>query len=47
MLEARKINMKEDRKSKWDSLDKFVGILRECVENEYYEGFESMIILGV
>ena len=43
MLEVRKINKKEDRKSKWDSLDKFVSILRECVENEYYGGFEGKI----
>ena len=46
MLEVRKINKKEDRKSKWDSLDKFVSILRECVENEYYGGFEGKIEKG-
>ena len=43
LLEVRKINKKEDRKSKCDSLDKFVSILRECVENEYYGGFEGKI----
>ncbi len=46
LLEVRKINKKEDRKSKCDSLDKFVSILRECVENEYYEGFEGKIEKG-
>ncbi len=37
---------KEDRKSKWDSFDKFVNILREYVENEYFGGFEVKIEEG-
>ena len=46
LLEVRKINKKKDRKSKCDSLDKFVSILRECVESEYYGGFEGKIEKG-
>jgi hypothetical protein len=34
---------KKDRESKWDSFDKFVNILREYIENEYYGGFEGKI----
>ncbi len=37
---------KKDRKSKWDSFDKFVNILREYVENEYFGGFEAKIEAG-
>ncbi len=37
---------KKDRESKWDSFNKFVGILREYVENEYYGGFEGKIEEG-
>lgn len=37
---------KNDRKSKWDSFDKFVNILREYVENEYFGGFEVKIEEG-
>ncbi len=38
--------IKKDRKSKWDSFDKFVNILREYVENEYFGGFEIKIEEG-
>ncbi len=37
---------KKDRESKWDSFNKFVEILREYVENEYYVGFEGKIEEG-
>ncbi len=37
---------KKDRESKWDSFNKFVEILREYVENEYYGGFEGKIEEG-
>ncbi len=30
-------------KSKWDSFNDFVNILREYVENDYYGGFEVKI----
>ncbi len=46
MLEQRKMVRKKDRESKWDSFNKFVGILREYVENEYYGGFEGKIEEG-
>jgi hypothetical protein len=46
-LGDRKINKKEDRKSKWDDFDKFVSIVREYVENEYYGGFECKIEKGI
>ncbi len=37
---------KKDIESKWDRFDKFVKILREYVENEYYGGFEGKIEEG-
>ena len=46
LLEARKINNKDDRISKWDSFDKFVSILREYIEKDYYGGFEGKIEKG-
>ncbi len=32
-----------DRESKWDSFNKFVKIVREFIENDYYGGFEVKI----
>ncbi len=37
---------KFNRESKWDSFDKFVEIIREYVENDYYGGFEVKIEEG-
>ncbi len=37
---------KKDKESKWDNFNKFVNILREYVENEYYGGFEGKIEAG-
>ena len=37
---------KKDKKSKWDSFNEFVNILREYVENDYYGGFEVKIEEG-
>ncbi len=37
---------KYNRESKWDSFDKFVEIIREYVENDYYGGFEVKIEEG-
>ena len=37
---------KKDRESKWGSFNKFVEILREYVENDYYGGFEGKIEEG-
>ena len=41
--ESRQIISKKVRKSKWDSFNEFVNILREYVENDYYGGFEVKI----
>ncbi len=46
LLEARKINKREGRISKWESFDKFISILREYIENDYYGGFEGKIEKG-
>ncbi len=35
--------MKDNSKSKWNSFDKFVNILREYIENEYYGGLEVKV----
>ena len=40
------MDRKNDGKSKWDSFDRFVNILREYVENEYFGGFEVKIEEG-
>ena len=45
-MEIRQIINKKGSKSKWDSFDKFVNILREYVENDYYGGFEVKIEEG-
>ena len=45
-MEIRQIINKKDSKSKWDSFDKFVNILRKYVENDYYGGFEVKIEEG-
>ncbi len=45
-LEDREINKTQDRKSKWESFEQFVSILREYVENDYYGGFEGKIENG-
>ncbi|MEE9260421.1 MAG: hypothetical protein V3U40_04855 [Candidatus Scalindua sediminis] len=37
---------KHNRESKWESFDKFVEIIREYVENDYYGGFEVKIEEG-
>ena len=37
---------KFNRESKWDSFVKFVEIIREYVENDYYGGFEGKIEEG-
>jgi hypothetical protein len=37
---------KYNRESKWDSFDKFVEVIREYVENDYYGGFEVKIEEG-
>ncbi len=37
---------KYNRESKWDSFDKFVEIISEYVENDYYGGFEGKIEKG-
>ncbi len=37
---------KFNRESKWDSFNKFVEIIREYVENDYYGGFEVKIEEG-
>ncbi len=37
---------KYTRESKWDSFDKFVEVIREYVENDYYGGFEVKIEQG-
>jgi hypothetical protein len=37
---------KYNRESKWDSFDKFIEIIREYVENDYYGGFEVKIEEG-
>jgi hypothetical protein len=37
---------KYNRESKWESFDKFVEIIREYVENDYYGGFEVKIEEG-
>ncbi len=37
---------KNNRESKWDSFDKFVEIIREYVENDYYGGFEGKVERG-
>jgi hypothetical protein len=37
---------KNNKKSKWDSFDEFVSILREYIENEYYGGLECKIEKG-
>ncbi len=42
-MEKIQIINKKDKRSKWDSFDKFVNILREYVENDYYGGFEGKI----
>ncbi len=39
---VRKYNIE----SKWDSFDKFVEVIREYVENDYYGGFEGKIEEG-
>ncbi len=39
----RQIINKKCTKSKWDSFNEFVNILREYVENDYYGGFEVKI----
>ncbi len=44
--ENRQIINKKDKKSKWDSFNDFVNILREYVENDYYGGFEVKIEEG-
>ena len=45
-MEIRQIINKKDSKSKWDSFDKFVNVLRNYVENDYYGGFEVKIEEG-
>jgi hypothetical protein len=45
-MENRQIISKKDRKSKWDSFDEFVNILKKYVDNEYYGGFECKIEKG-
>ena len=42
----RQIISKKIEKSKWDSFDEFVNILKEYVDNEYYGGFECKIEKG-
>jgi len=42
-LENRQIINKKGTKSKWDSFNEFVIILKEYVENDYYGGFEVKI----
>ncbi len=42
----RQIINKKEIKSKWDSFNKFVNILREYVENDYYGGFKVKIEEG-
>jgi hypothetical protein len=37
---------KYNKESKWDSFDKFVEVIREYVENDYYGGFEVKIEEG-
>ncbi len=37
---------KYNREAKWDSFDKFVEVIREYVENDYYGGFEVKIEEG-
>ena len=37
---------KYNKESKWDSFDKFVEVIREYVENDYYGGFEVKIEQG-
>ncbi len=34
---------KYNTESKWDSFDKFVEIIREYVEKDYYGGFEGKV----
>ena len=45
-MEIRQIINKNNSKSKWDSFDKFVNIVRGYVENDYYGGFEGKIEEG-
>ncbi len=37
---------KNNRESKWDSLDHCVEIIREDVEKDYYGGFEGKVEWG-
>ncbi len=37
---------KYNKESKWDSFNKFVEVIREYVENDYYGGFEVKIEQG-
>jgi hypothetical protein len=39
-------NRKYNRESKWDNFNKFVEIIREYVEKDYYGGFEGKIEEG-
>jgi len=36
----------KNKKTKWESFDEFVSILREYVENEYFGGLECKIEKG-
>ncbi len=40
------MDRKYNKESKWDSFDKFVEVIREYVENDYYGGFEVKIEAG-
>ena len=40
------MDRKYNKESKWDSFDKFVEVIREYVENDYYGGFEVKIEQG-
>ncbi len=42
MVKNRKYNIE----SKWDNFNKFVEIIREYVEKDYYGGFEGKIEEG-
>jgi hypothetical protein len=37
---------KNSQNSKWDNFNKFVSILKDYVENDYYGGFEIKIEEG-
>ncbi len=47
ILWRKKISSKKERESKRDRFDEFVNIIKEYVDNEYYDGFECKIEKGL